>query len=384
MMNALADLPRPDGRLRELALFAGAGGGLLASHMLGWRPVCAVENNEYAASVLVARQNDGTLPPFPIWADDIRGFDGRPWRGRVDVVSGGFPCTDISVAGKGAGIDGEHSGLWREMARIIREVRPSFVFIENSPALTTRGGTRVMSDLASMGFNVEWGVLGADAVGAWHERKRFWAVAHRRGVEWRSDLTAWHHANRTCARWDEENRELGASAEDDARAPGSANAADVDRPRELQPQGRQREQWRWAGHGSEQGGASNAVRPRLQSAGEEVVCGSRGGRKGEQLPFVAGGPLNGDWCEWHMGFPRGWTKLEPMKPGDFARWLSGGGSADWDAEWPDVPRTGGDAKNRVQRITALGNAQVPACAALAWRTLMQRSLSNKQISRKLP
>ena len=108
--------------MRELALFAGAGGGILGGHLLGWRTVCAVEYNTYAASVLLARQNDGMLPPFPIW-DDVRTLDGRPWRGIVDVVSGGFPCQDISCAGKGAGIDGERSGLWAEMARIIGEVR---------------------------------------------------------------------------------------------------------------------------------------------------------------------------------------------------------------------------------------------------------------------
>jgi DNA (cytosine-5)-methyltransferase 1 len=67
----------------------------------------------------VARQNDGTFPPFPIW-DDVRTFDGKPWRGVVDVVCGGFPCQDISAAGGGDGIDGERSGLWREMARITR------------------------------------------------------------------------------------------------------------------------------------------------------------------------------------------------------------------------------------------------------------------------
>jgi hypothetical protein len=111
-----------------------------------------------------------------------------------------------------------------------------------------------------------------------------------------------------------------------------------------------------------------------RAPGKKSYADRGGGQKGEQLPFVAGGPLNPDWCEWHMGVPRGWTKLEPMAPEDFARWLAGDGSADWDAEWPDVPRTGGDAKNRVQRITALGNAQVPACAALAWRTLLRRAL----------
>ena len=163
--------------MNELALFAGAGGGILGGHLLGWRTVCAVEWEPYAASVLVQRQNDGILPPFPIW-DDVQTFDGKPWRGIVDVVSGGFPCQDISAAGKGAGIDGERSGMWREMARIICEVRPQYAFIENSPMLTTRGLDRVLSDLASMGFDARWGVLGAADVGAPHQRDRIWIVAH--------------------------------------------------------------------------------------------------------------------------------------------------------------------------------------------------------------
>jgi len=162
--------------MNELALFAGAGGGILGGRLLGWRTICAVELDSYAASVLVARQNDGCLEPFPVW-DDIRTFDGEPWRGRVDVVSGGFPCQDISTAGKGAGIEGERSGLWGEMARVIREVRPRHVFVENSPVLTSRGLHRVLGDLAEMGFNAEWGVLGADDVGAPHIRKRVWINA---------------------------------------------------------------------------------------------------------------------------------------------------------------------------------------------------------------
>ncbi len=167
--------------MNELALFAGAGGGILGGHLLGWRTVCAVEWEPYAASVLVQRQNDGILPPFPIW-DDVQTFDGKPWRGIVDVVSGGFPCQDISAAGKGAGIDGERSGMWREMARIIREVRPQYAFIENSPMLTTRGLDVVLSDLASMGFDARWGVLGAADVGAPHQRDRIWVVAHAREI----------------------------------------------------------------------------------------------------------------------------------------------------------------------------------------------------------
>jgi len=162
--------------LNELALFAGAGGGILGGHLLGWRTVCAVEWEPYPASVLCARQNDGLLPPFPIW-DDVQTFDGKPWQGIVDVVSGGFPCQDISAAGRGAGIDGERSGMWGEMARIICEVQPRFVFVENSPMLTSRGLGRVLGDLARMGFDARWGVLGAADVGANHQRDRIWVVA---------------------------------------------------------------------------------------------------------------------------------------------------------------------------------------------------------------
>jgi DNA (cytosine-5)-methyltransferase 1 len=178
--------------MNELALFAGAGGGILGGHLLGWRTVCAVEWEPYPASVLLARQNDGMLPPFPVW-DDVQTFDGRPWQGIVDVVSGGFPCQDISAAGGGAGIEGERSGMWKEMARVICEVRPRFVFVENSPMLTSRGLGVVLGDLAEMGFDAKWGVLGAADVGAPHQRDRMWIVAKRRDFLSHSELhgTGW-------------------------------------------------------------------------------------------------------------------------------------------------------------------------------------------------
>ena len=182
-------------RMRELALFAGAGGSLLTGRALGWRTVCAVEHDRYRQAVLVARQNDESLEPFPIW-DDVRTFNGKPWRNRVDIISGGFPCTDISAAG----IDGERSGLWSEMRRIIGEVQPSFAFLENSPRLVTRGLARVLGDLATLGYDATWGVLGAADVDAWHQRDRIWILA-----------------------------------------------ADADQVRQLQSQGGQCEQWRRAG-----------------------------------------------------------------------------------------------------------------------------------------
>ena len=172
------------GRMNELALFAGAGGGILGGKLLGWRTVCAIERDVYASQVLAQRQNDGSLEPFPIWSD-VCSFDGRPWRGIVDVVSGGFPCTDISSAGKGAGITGERSGLWKEFARIIGEVRPRFVFVENSPILTTRGLGVVLGDLSSMGYDAEWGVISARDCGAPHKRDRIWIVADSKRSECR-------------------------------------------------------------------------------------------------------------------------------------------------------------------------------------------------------
>ena len=162
--------------MNELALFAGAGGGILGGKLLGWRTVCAVEWEPYAAGVLAARQNDKILEPFPIW-DDVQTFDGKPWRGIVDVVSGGFPCQDISVAGKGAGIDGERSGMWKHMARVVCEVDPQYVFVENSPALVVRGLGTVLSDLAALGFDARWGVLSCADAGGVHLRERIWVVA---------------------------------------------------------------------------------------------------------------------------------------------------------------------------------------------------------------
>jgi DNA (cytosine-5)-methyltransferase 1 len=166
--------------LNELALFAGGGGGILGGVLLGWRTVCAVEIDEHCRRVLMQRQDDGHLHPFPIW-DDVTTFDGEPWRGKVDVISGGFPCQDISAAGRGAGISGARSGLWSHMARIAGEVRPRFVFVENSPLLVRRGLAVVLSDLAEMGYDARWCVLGADDVGAPHRRKRIWILAHADG-----------------------------------------------------------------------------------------------------------------------------------------------------------------------------------------------------------
>lgn len=157
--------------MNELALFAGAGGGLLASRLLGWRTVCAVEFNGYRRAVLAARQDDGSLEPFPIW-DDVRTFDGLPWRGRVDVVSGGFPCQAYSSAARGRNTADD---LWPEMRRVVAEVAPRYVFAEN---VVRRAIDRAADELEEMGYTTRAVALSAADMGADHVRKRYWLLAH--------------------------------------------------------------------------------------------------------------------------------------------------------------------------------------------------------------
>lgn len=169
-----------------LHLFAGAGGGILGDTLHGRDIVGAVECDRYAREVLLARQADGILPTFPIW-DDVRTFraDNPCTAEYIDklktindylCIAGGFPCQDISAAGKGKGLDGDRSGLWFEMCRIIGEIRPKYIFVENSPFLLVRGLDRVSADLTQMGYDLRWGIVGADDVGAPHQRKRFWVT----------------------------------------------------------------------------------------------------------------------------------------------------------------------------------------------------------------
>ncbi len=269
--------------MNELALFAGAGGGILGGKLLGWRTVCAVEWEAYPASVLCARQNDGLLPPFPIW-DDVQTFDGKPWAGIVDVVSGGFPCQDISTAGGGGeGITGARSSMWKHMARIIHEIRPKFVFVENSPNLTSRGLGVVLGDLATMGFDAKWGVLGAADVGAPHQRDRIWIFANNI-----SDTNCESYAQRGI---DHAVSETG-------------------------------------GHGSVD-----------KNGGGENVGGIIEPTKNETLETEIRATIgNKDWWIYESGFPR----------------VVDGVAA------------------RVDRFKAIGNGQVPLCAATAWRILSEQ------------
>src|SRR5574343_1933529 len=155
------------------SLFTGIGGFDLGLERAGMRVAWQSEIDPYASAVLKKY-----WPLVPNHGD-IRGITGDSveW---VDVLCGGFPCQDISNAGKRAGIDGERSGLWAEYARVIGELRPRYVVVENVAALLGRGLRRVLGDLAALGFDAEWHCIPASAVGAPHRRDRIWIVADSR------------------------------------------------------------------------------------------------------------------------------------------------------------------------------------------------------------
>ncbi|MCP5136069.1 MAG: DNA cytosine methyltransferase [Gammaproteobacteria bacterium] len=165
--------------MRTLHLFAGAGGGLYADLILGHEPVGAVEWSAFACDELRARADAGWWPGLRVHECDVRMFNPSDYAGRVDQLAAGFPCQDISLAGSGHGIGGARSGLWSEVVRVVDALRPSSVWLENSPAITSRGLDVVLSDLAALGFDAEWLVLTASAVGAPHFRARWFCLAQR-------------------------------------------------------------------------------------------------------------------------------------------------------------------------------------------------------------
>lgn len=164
--------------LRGLSLCAGVGGLDLGLHLAepGYRTVGYVERNSFAAATLVARMADASLGAAPVW-DDLRSFDGRPWRGRVHIVSAGYPCQPFSLAGHRKGED-DPRHLWPAVARIVGEVRPEWCFFENVIGHLTLGFRDVAGDLQGLGYRVAACVVSAAETGASHIRERMFILAH--------------------------------------------------------------------------------------------------------------------------------------------------------------------------------------------------------------
>jgi DNA (cytosine-5)-methyltransferase 1 len=160
--------------MNGLDLFSGIGGVTIALDSYA-KPIAYCEIDLYCQSVLLQRMQEGHLPKAPIW-DDIRTLPTNELP-PVDIVYGGFPCQDISVAGHGIGLEGKRSGLFFEVLRIIDSVKAPFLFLENVPNIRTKGAERVCKELAERGYDCRWCCLSASDVGARHKRERWWLLS---------------------------------------------------------------------------------------------------------------------------------------------------------------------------------------------------------------
>lgn len=185
--------------LASLDLFSGIGGIALGLKDYA-RPIAYCERNVYAAGILFSRMLDGSLPKAPIWPD-IRTLDGNILPS-IDLITAGFPCQDVSVAGKREGLDGKRTGLYAEAIRLIRECRPEFVFFENVYGIK-KYVFRVRQELEELGYDCRDGFLSAAGVGAPHKRNRWWLLAYSNSKslegQWESSLRI-EKKNKSCER----------------------------------------------------------------------------------------------------------------------------------------------------------------------------------------
>ena len=163
--------------LNGLDLFTGIGG--LTLGISEWvRPIAYCEIDPYCQGVILSRIGTNDLPNAPIW-DDIKTFPIK-YSKCIDIIYAGFPCQDISIAGIGKGLAGERSSLCYDIFRLAHEIKPRWIFLENVPAITTRGGLEVVKEIAKMGYDCRWITITASSVGALHKRERWFLLAHAR------------------------------------------------------------------------------------------------------------------------------------------------------------------------------------------------------------
>lgn len=357
--------------MNVLSLFSGIGLHDLGLERAGWEIACQVENDPWCLAVLA--KHWPTVPRL----DNVRSVSASALCElgveRVDLVTGGFPCQDVSVAGKGAGLDGARSGLWHEMRRIVSEVRPHWVLAENVHALRTRGADRVLADLEAEGYACWPLVVGAEHVGAPHRRHRVWIVAHRngdgRGGERRSGLLDGERE----ARWDDVDR-CG------ERGLGDAASIRRDRHSEIFGGAREGKEERWMLQPARAGarGLGDHDRSRLEilrsvrgDDGEELEAAERAGRgdvpdaESERRAIqgngrIAGSRIGCDGSRW------------PARPGQPQH--------EWEAPRLTQSGLGGaahgysrrvDSLVRRERLRGLGNANPPQVAEAFGRAILR-------------
>lgn len=315
--------------MRVLDTFAGIGGFSLGMERAGFETVAFSEVDEYASKVLAKH-----WPEVKNYGD-IEGLTAERLAGDgigVDVITGGFPCQDISTAGKQAGIEGERSGLWGELARVIDEVQPRYAVMENVTALISgdsgRWFGRVLGDLAEIGYDAEWHCIPASAVGAHHHRDRVWIIAYPNSSSIRKEPELYKGIERpSITQHASEKRSLVNA--DSSIEPIGINAS--------KPQGVLSPEAKGTGPSSGSGGLLHPTDANSQRGCSGASLGEHAADAGK--PRV---------CERGM--------LERMEI--------------WNVE-PNVGRVANGVSNRTHRLKCLGNAIVPQIAELIGRQILE-------------
>ena len=251
-------------------IFSGVGGFSVGLEAVGMQTLAFCEINPFCRKIL--KKHWPSVPIFPdittIHKEDLKTLP------RIDVIAGGFPCQDISVAGKGGGINAKRSGLWKEFVRLINEIRPKYAIIENVANLRGKGLIRVLQDLWEIGYNAEWHCIPASAFGAPHRRDRIWIIAYPACI---------------C----KVGLSVGKEETESTPGDGCKNATDPDCQR-LQGCGGFKEVSPICSQ--EQIGMYYCNR-RIKQWSEEPL----------EVPRLKDERLNPDWVEWLMGYPISWT-----------------------------------------------------------------------------
>lgn len=317
-------------KLREISLFSGAGGGVLGTHLHGVESVAYVEWAEFPQRILKARIADGNLPEGPVHGD-VQEFDGNPWKGKADIVSAGFPCQPFSLAGNQLA-DKDPRNMWPATIRILKEVRPKYGFMENVGGLLTQthGYFKVVTgDLNESGLPLIWDVIPTAAAGGPHRRDRLWMLTLPDGTD----------------------------PEDPSILPSAFVPSEDPMPKPVRM---------WPTPVASDGGARQGSVKWLGSDLVTTVADS------EYIDGEISRPqaqLNPEFTEWMMGWPIGWTSLDPLDHAQVRDWEAKVRAGTWWSVDPDISKTTKGVANQAMRVKACGNGQAGPCAALAFESL---------------
>jgi len=360
--------------MRTMHLFAGAGGGLLADLILGHTPVVAVEWNKYACQVLRERAVEGWFPDLNVWEGDVREFDPSEYTGRLDCIHAGFPCQDISTAGRQAGLgEGTRSGLYREVLRIAGAIRPRYIFLENVSAIKSKGLDQVVKDLACMGYDTRWLCIRASDVGAPHQRDRWFLLAtdsdsSNGGTEQKSEYKRPEEFNGGCSR----EMESFVAHTESGGLKTDRQCGELDSPT-IREGGGGDQLAATAGGGSQYVADTDYVNDAVRgqaAADANEMAGGRSDARGSFGNCGQGCSQGSGHGACNVADTDGTQREGGCVPSGIHTEHTDSGVEGWWSTEPFVGRVANGVAHRVDRLKAIGNGQVPLQAAVAFTILV--------------